>query len=345
MTRKTITNPFFVLEHHNSEIRARDVSSGKIFKSLSRQAVELLHQGLPGVNDNIDSDTVSLGQASGILVPADIEGFNWEEKNWSRAAYLTFSQMDLQYEEPEAETASLKELNDYRRKSMGDSLAESHYPEIDLVDTDTVISLKAPTEEEAQIDLDGLMRRKSVRSFADTPVSFQDFSYILHESTMNIRVAADSQASGDPFYILNSFYCWVKLYIVVQGVKGIERGIYQYDPIRHELRLIRKGVEDEEVYECIQHQYWIKNAGFCIFISSHWERYMWVYRHSRAYINLMIQSGELGQEIYVAANKRMLGGWGTPAISESVAANLLGLDPFKEDAIYFLKIGPRKEKK
>jgi len=68
---------------------------------------------------------------------------------------------------------------------------------------------------------------------------------------------------------------------------------------------------------------------------------MWIYRHSRAYINLLIQAGELGQEIFMAANKYGLGGWGTPAVDEDMAASFLSYDSQQEDALYFLKIGQK----
>ena len=158
------------------------------------------------------------------------------------------------------------------------------------------------------------------------PVPVSSFADILYRSTIAIRAAECSQEAGDPFFTLNSFYSWLVIYVVVQGIDGVRSGIHFYDPVKHELRLISSTTEHAAVVDAIQGQHWIGGGGFCVFVCAQWERYMWIYRHSRAYINLLIQIGEFNQELLSAASQHGLGGWVTPAVKESKVGELLKLD-------------------
>ena len=129
------------------------------------------------------------------------------------------------------------------------------------------------------------------------------------------------------------------VYVAVQGVASLRRGIYRYGVERHALQPIAYDTSDEEISTVIQGQDWISGGGFCVFVVVDWARYMWLYRHSRAYLNLLIQLGEFSQEVIQKASLEGYGGWMTPAIREDAAAVLLNLDSLRYDAMHFLKIG------
>lgn len=341
MSHNLMLNPFFMLEFNRNGVRARDLKRNACYKKVNKLALFIVH-GCLSDKDYINSmseEEKRQAQNAGILVNKQESKsmLNWEEKRWSRAAYLTFSQQDIDYSEPDPDITPLNDLNQFRREVIEGYKQGTNYPENELFKTDVIINLFKP--EETDTDIDALMRRVSTRSFSKEAVPFNVFSSILFETTKQIRIATDSQASGDALFIFNSFYCWVKLYIYIQNVENIEKGLYQYDPLTHQLRLIRKDIENNDVYPCIQLQKWIQGGGFCVFLSANWDRYMWIYRHSRAYINLLIQAGEFGQELYVSASKYLLSGWGTPAVHESKCAALIGFDRSKEDVVYFFKIG------
>jgi len=335
-----LTNPFFMLSFNRDGVRGHDLATNEKYKTVAKAAIEILHHSL---TEQAANDSASeIAREAGLTVFADDskDAQLWEDRKWSRAAYLTYSQMNLTYTEADqGENLELRELNDVRREIINSYTAEASYPLAQLVPSEKTIRLEIPPD--TSPNLDALMKRRSQRQFSDADISFKDFSFTLYEATTNIRTGEESRLLGDSLFIFNSFYSWVKLYIAVQGVVDIPRGLYQYDPTQHQLRLIQEGVENHDIYSCIQYQSWIQGGGFCVFISAHWERYMWIYRHSRAYINLLIQAGELGQEIFMAANKYGLGGWGTPAVDEDMAASFLSYDSQQEDALYFLKIGQK----
>jgi SagB-type dehydrogenase family enzyme len=353
MTRDTrvVTSPLFFVRPGGDGIVGLDGLKGQRYESVSMDAFRLMQLFLEpktvaeAVHCGVDDATIQDALEAGILVDADTAearaALLWEAHNWSRAAYLLFSQMDLSYMEfhRSLEYASLQELTQLRRKVIQAYQKASQYPPQRSPRGSCSISLPEPVGERC-VDLDAMLRRRSVRSFSGEPVDLRTFGDVLFDATRNYRAAEATKVGGDPYYLLNSFYSWLRLSVIAQGITGLERGVYDYDPAAHRLVKIRGGVEDREIAACIQYQTWIGGAGWCLFVCVHWERYMWIYRHARAYINLLVQLGEFGLELLQATYSCGLGAWMTPAVHESRAARLLALDPSEEEAMYFFKIGP-----
>lgn len=289
---------------------------------------------------SIDSEAVAVCIKEGFIVPTSQGLSIWEKYGWQRAAQLLFSQQNLQYLEDVTSDKTQGSLIEKRRKSIEDYSSQSSYPERFLVKTDKSVQLQYDGPEEVAINWEKVFLRSSVRDFSDKEVSYDDFCATLFGATKNIRDAEQSKKSGDNFFLLNSFYSWTVLYVYVQNVSNIPQGLYQFDPLSMKLYFIRR-TTDKQVSNVIQNQYWIGGGGFCIFVASQWERYAWIYRHSRAYINLLIQLGEVSQEILSQAYSRGLAGWMTPAVTESKANKLFSAPP-GVDIIYFMKFGHKK---
>ena len=66
----------------------------------------------------------------------------------------------------------------------------------------------------------------------------------------------------------------------------------------------------------MQGQGWVLGTGFAVFVVADLRRLAWLYRHSRAYLHLLMQVGALGQELLMAATELGLGGWTSPAVHE-----------------------------
>lgn len=348
-----VTSPFVFIHPQQEEACAWVMGPGMRqhrYRRLSLAALRMLCFFLiprtPSEAADADIDEAQIAEAlvSSLLVPVDDPAYEtmslWEDRRWSRAAYLLFSQLDLNYLEPIERTMALASLSAERRQTIRSYLAERPYPARFLVDDPSPRNLPAPGAGCDSFDLDALVGRRSSRSFAKHAIKLRQLTDTLYHASANVRLATESQAGGDPYYLLNSFYSWLEIYVAVQGVLGVGRGLFQYDPLRHQLRSIREGLDDGEILATIQHQSWIGGGGFCVFVGAHWERYMWLYRHSRAYVNLLIQVGEFGQELVQAAYQRGLVGWMTPAVTEGRAATLFNLDAGARDLIYFLKFGP-----
>ncbi|MGX1166741.1 hypothetical protein AB7M16_003007 [Bradyrhizobium sp. USDA 372] len=343
------TSPFFFVAPAERRWKAIELSCNDRFKSVAREVFEAAAYFLnpktrqEAEESGILSEAIDAGLESKILVSADDPTLQnmrlWEDSHWSRIAYVLFSQQNLRYLEPTENDPPLTDLVNFRRSSIRNYLDASAYPPRHLVEVPLAIVDLPPQPTRPAADLDALLRRRSIRNFSSEQVDLETFTKTLSDATHFVRVADQSKRGGDPFFLLNSFYTWLELYVVVQGVEGLRCGAYQYDMNGNRLLAIDWDVTDENILPCIQHQDWIGGAGFCVFICVDWLRYLWVYRHGRAYVNLVIQLGEIGQEILQSAYRYGLVGWPTPAVHESNCAKLLQLDNRRRDAMYFIKLG------
>jgi len=143
--------------------------------------------------------------------------------------------------------------------------------------------------------------------------------------------------------ILNSFYSWSVIFVYIQGVQGFKKGLYFYNIDNNSLILVDNKVNDLQISKSIQNQNWISGGGFCLLIGSDWERYSWIYRHSRAYINLLIQIGEISEEFLIEAYGRNISGWMTPAVSETLSNKMCKVYNKNIDMLYFMKFGISKK--
>ncbi len=348
---RVVTSPlFFAHEQRGGQQCALGLSERERLRSVGARAWELLHFHLDPrtVRESeaagFDGGEREQALAAGLLVDADADAtrdmFRWESHRWSRAAYLLYSQQDLPYVEPVGKGEKLSALSEFRRGRIAGFQAEAGYPERFRIDPVAEYPLPVP-DEPITYSLDSMLARRSVRKFARTPVGAGTLGAVLHHATANVRLAEESKAAGDPYYLLNSFYTWLHVYVAVQGVEGVPRGVYQYDFARNTLLATGRSPSDEELAHTIQGQNWIGDGGVSLFVVVQWDRYQWLYRHSRAYLNLLIQIGEFGQELLQAGYQLGLAGWMTPAVAESPAAALLGLDEVGSDvdAMYYLKLG------
>jgi hypothetical protein len=351
---RLVTSPlFFAHERRQDQLSALGLAAHERLRSVGARAWELLYFHLDprtaadGEAAGFGADQRDQALAAGLLVDADAPAtrdmFRWEDHRWSRAAYLLYSQQDLPYVEPVGRGEKLTELSDFRRGQIAGFQAGGGYPERFRIDPVAEIPLPTP-DEPIVYSLDAMLGRRSVRKFADTAVSAETLGALLHHATANVRMSEDSKASGDPYFLLNSFYTWLHVYVVVQGVEGVPRGVYQYDTARNTLLATGAEPDDVELASTIQGQNWIGGGGVSLFVTVQWDRYQWLYRHSRAYLNLLIQIGEFAQEVLQVGYQLGLAGWLTPAIAESRAGSLLGLDKVASDAdaMYYLKLGYAK---
>jgi len=354
--QRLITSPLFFVQPARNGVIALDLLHNQRFKKIAPEvfALSSFFLNSSSVGDAVDaghgSAAIAAAVEAGILVVEDhtlggsVENSRrWEDNRWSRAAYLLFSQQDLMYLEASDMNGNQSALVMERRQIIRSYLDKEGYPPIRLANVcdDRLISLPRSCEYgDMALGMDALFLRRSARRFKEVSISLEAFSQIIYGATRNSRIASDSKISGDPYYLLNSFYSWLQVYVVVQGVEGLRRGTYQYDPEAHQLRCIAVDTSDDEIIKCIQYQNWIGGGGFCAFFVVQWDRYQWLYRHARAYVNLLIQLGEIGQELLQAVYTHGLAAWPTPAVHESNAAKLLQLNVCNEDAMYFFKAGP-----
>jgi SagB-type dehydrogenase family enzyme len=342
-----VTSPMlFAYPGRDGRLSAFNGLGGARFRLSSRRAVEIVTAFLEprtiesARGDGFTAQELEEARDAGILVAEDEPGGAalWERNGWSRPAYLMLSQMDIPYREASAGNGDRATLTELRRSAVEEYQEDEPYPEPGLLADGREIPL--PSRPSFVRTLSALTSRRSARGFPKSPPSAEQMAGVLHAATETFRAVADDRASGDPFRLLNSFFSWAHLLVVVQDVDGLPGGVFEYDWREHRLIEAADPPSDDALLASVQGQRGIQGTGFVVFVVADLHGYAWLYRHSRAYIHLLIQVGELGQEMLMAATELGLAGWVTPAVHESRAGALLGLpDDDSLEVLSMVKLG------
>ncbi len=299
------------------------------FRLSSTRAVELVLSFLepqPVDPSAVDAGAGELAAAreAGLLMSGEEHArvSIWERNGWSRAAYLVLSQMDLPYLESPRADEDVDAVRDRRRAAIERYERAAPYPQPALLADGPAFELPAPAP--VRRTLAALTSRRSVRAFAGA-LGAEQLAGIMHAATAAMRTVAEDRRDPDRFRLLNSFYSWAHLFVLVQRVEGLPAGVFEYDWSANRLLAAAPAPSEAQLLACVQGQRWALGPGFIVFVVADLRGYAWLYRHSRAYIHLLMQVGELGQELLTAATELGLGGWTTPAVHESHVAELLGL--------------------
>ena len=205
------------------------------------------------------------------------------------------------------------------------------YPDAPTVELPPVPAASGASLEEV------IARRRSVREYADRPVTLAELSRLLHYSagitdrrdpTLAFRAVPSSGALFP-----------IEVYPIVFDVEGVPPGAYHYDVRRHRLELVRAGDFRRVVFEAAVSQEMILRTGLVLVLTGLYERVRWKYT-DRSYRYLMLEAGHLGQNVYLAATAIGLGPCGIGAFFDDDLSRLLGLDGRDEAVAYLLSVGP-----
>jgi hypothetical protein len=131
--------------------------------------------------------------------------------------------------------------------------------------------------------------------------------------------------------------------VLCQSVEGLSRGVYEVDLDAHALRLTVPQYDGRLLLECVQGQYWALGSGAVIFLGTSWDALETAYGEGPdAYVSALLDMGRCAQAIVLSLTGMNAGAWMTPALDEEKAARLCNIDEAASEALYMLKIGPRK---
>jgi SagB-type dehydrogenase family enzyme len=131
----------------------------------------------------------------------------------------------------------------------------------------------------------------------------------------------------------------IEAYVLVRSVAELEPGLYRYDPDRHRLETISKGVQQIERY--VPRQPWFGNASALIFMTSVFARTRWRYGYPRAYRSILFEAGHHCQTFLLLATSLGLAPFCTGALADSVIERDLGVDGISEAVLYACGVGTR----
>lgn len=188
---------------------------------------------------------------------------------------------------------------------------------------------------------DVLLARRTHRRFVDAPLSVRVFSTLMHLSfgpmqfidagVFGTLMMKNSAAAGARHELEH--------YVAVLNVDSIDPGLYHYDLMTHSLELIDSEFSAADAVRLTYEQEFCGSGAFTIFTTAVVARMMSKYRHPRAYRAILMDLGHQAQTFASVATALHLGPFQTAAIKDAEVEQALGIDGFRETAMYCMGAG------
>ncbi|MBQ6388677.1 MAG: SagB/ThcOx family dehydrogenase [Mogibacterium sp.] len=180
--------------------------------------------------------------------------------------------------------------------------------------------------------------RRSHRVFTGQPVTLLELSYLLWctQGVQSVRGKSYATLRTVPSGgARHPFEC----YMTIRDVDGLEEGCYHYLPMTHQIEFLG-GLDnmEETVTDSLCGQSWAVKANVifyysCVFYRAEWRYGVW------AHGPVLIDSGHITQNLYLAAESIGLGGCAIAAVEPQKADAIFGLDGVEESIFYAMPVG------
>lgn len=192
-----------------------------------------------------------------------------------------------------------KMINKISRESVDDFHIQQMKRERDEINCEKVIKL-----ENEKIPLECFVKRKSIREFSmEKKVSFSCFSQllaVLKEHKREEKASYYFPSAGGLYPI--DYY----MYIKENRIEGIEKGLYKYAPIKHQLLLLDKDAVVEKNVHYFTNQEIFRTSALSIFLVYHADASMPKY-DGMAYYYAILDAGIITQTLSADAYRHGLG--------------------------------------
>jgi SagB-type dehydrogenase family enzyme len=197
------------------------------------------------------------------------------------------------------------------------------------------VKLPEPLREGGRPIWDTLQNRRTRRTYKHAPLSLAEVSQILWAGNGKTREGRESCLRTAPS--AGALYP-IEMYLMVNNVSGLEKGIYYYDVPGHSLLLLREGSFAEEAANAALGQNTLVKSGVVVFMTAVIERTRWKY-NQRAYRYIYIDAGHICQNLCLASEALGLGQCPIGAFYDDEVNNVLGIDGENETVFYAITIG------
>jgi len=195
----------------------------------------------------------------------------------------------------------------------------------------STITLPEPRLESDVSIEETLLQRRSVREYADLPLTLEEVSQLLWAAQgITVEWGGRTAPSAGALYPL-------EVYLVVGDVEGLAAGIYKYRPEGHELLRISDFDVREGLAKAAWGQSWVEEVAIDIVIAAVYERTTKKYG-SRGERYVHMEAGHAAQSIYLQAAALDLGVVTVGAFHDGWVRNILDM-PENEVPLYVIPVG------
>jgi SagB-type dehydrogenase family enzyme len=184
---------------------------------------------------------------------------------------------------------------------------------------------------------EAILRRQSVRTFADRPLSLEALAALLW-ATQGVREVISPACALRTVPSAGSRHAF-ETYLVVERIAGLVPGLYRYLPFDHQLAQLTRadGLGQQAALACLGQQF-VADAAVTFFWTTVPERMEWRYDRA-AHKVIAIDVGHVGQNLYLACEAIGAGTCAIAAYDQQACDHLLGVDGQDEFTIYVAPVG------
>lgn len=185
---------------------------------------------------------------------------------------------------------------------------------------------------------EALFSRHATREYnSDKSLSSEELSTLLYYSA-GIKPQKDEQGPIRRFYPSGGARYPLEVYLAIQKVEGIDRGIYHYNVKSHFLENLSSENEDLELLKEGLLYPWSRDAAVFFFITAVWDRNFIKYK-DRGYRIVLMETGHLAQNLSLTCAALKINCCNSVGFNNQRINEALGLESETEDSLYLAIIG------
>ena len=326
-------------------LKLRDLSLFNLFAKLpsdsARSTVTSLASSTLGLSHKRADELVEALCEVGLFVHPEVAtrlkpSLNeWVESGWMDALFLHVCTRNLEFDDDRLDPLALDAA---LRKLVFDHPLSSLF--LDVKGTAVELPQPSPLPDEPLPST--IERRRSGGSWRPAPLLMSELSALLvhaNSHSRSLRLLIESELAEHPRLLVNSAFCALETYVIVNDVCGLPPGLYHFDLRNRQLVLMKNGDQSESLQQLCIGQERVRGSRCAMLLSIRWERYSQRYRHSRAFRTLMIDVAESAHNYILIATLLGLGTFITPAVDEDLASSIISEGQLTETIFYVVAIG------
>lgn len=185
-----------------------------------------------------------------------------------------------------------------------------------------------------------VLNRRSRRDFTGEPLTLSQLSTLLQHACGATLFVEGYDYTRLP---LRSFPSSgglqaPEVYLSIQRIENLGSGLYHYQPVDHALELLKEGSHGETLRNLALGQPFIESASVVFGLTGYYDRLRWKYGE-RAYRYMCIDTGFLGQNLYLASEAMGLGACAIAGFIDDAAEKFLEVDGKSEMVLLLVAIG------
>jgi len=186
---------------------------------------------------------------------------------------------------------------------------------------------------------DLLDHRRSVREYRDDPVTLWQLGQLLGWSHGISGRPGDSRPTRRPAPSAGALYP-IEIYVAVQRVTGLERGVYHYNATTHTLESTAPGSALAAIHRACLYPDIVTQASLYLMMAAMFARTCQKYGE-RGYRFVLLDCGHVAQNLHLVGAAVGLGSVGIGGFLDDPLNDVLELDGVNEAVVHTMALGPQ----